>query len=59
MKSKVLIGLSLLALGVTSCKKEIEFDQANYDNYVNQAFVVDNIDPYHRWATMGTATYLC
>ena len=56
MKSKVLIGLSLLALGVTSCKKEIEFDQANYDNYVNQAFVVDNIDPYHRWATMGTAT---
>ena len=56
MKSKVLIGLSLLALGVTSCKKEIEFDQANYDNYVNQAFVVDNIDPYHRWATMGSAS---
>ena len=56
MKSKVLIGLSLLALGVTSCKKEVEFDQANYDNYVNQAFVVDNIDPYHRWATMGSAS---
>ena len=56
MKSKVLIGLSLLALGVTSCKKEVEFDQANYDNYVKQAFVVDNVDPYHRWATMGSAS---
>ena len=56
MKSKLVIGLGLLALGVTSCKKDIAFDQENYNNTIKNAFVVDNVDPYHTWATMGTAT---
>ena len=56
MKSKLLIGLGLLALGVTSCKKDVVFDQESYNNLVKQAFVVDNVDPQHTWATMGTAS---
>lgn len=56
MKSKVLIGLGLLALGVTSCKKDVVFDQEAYNNLVKQSFVVENVDPSHTWATMGTAT---
>jgi LruC domain-containing protein len=48
--------MSLLTLGMTSCKDYIEFDQDAYDNYVKESFVVDNVDPNHQWATVGVAT---
>lgn len=55
MKGKYLLGLVLLTLGVTSCKKDAVFDQNSYDNLINKAFVVDNVDPSHDWATVATA----
>jgi LruC domain-containing protein len=55
MKGKFIIGLGLLALGVTSCSDEVEFDQKAYDEMVKASFVVENVDPGHNWATVGTA----
>ena len=56
MKGKYFIALGLLALGVTSCSDEVKFDQNAYNNLVKASFVVDNVDPSHNWATVGTAT---
>ena len=56
MKGKFLLGIALLALGVTSCKeKDIAFDQEAYNELVKKSFVTDNVDPQHTWATSGTA----
>lgn len=55
MKGKLYYALALLTLGVTSCKDEIKFDQEAYDKSIKQAFVVENVDPSHNWATVGTA----
>ena len=55
MKKYFWIAMALLSLGVTSCKDEVAFDQENYDNYIKQSFVVDNVDPTHQWATVGVA----
>ena len=54
MSKSMLFGLSLLALSLTSCNKDVVFDQAKYDNMVSEAFVVDQVDPGHTWATLGT-----
>ena len=55
MKGKLLCGMALLTLGVTSCKDdEIKFDQEAYDNSIKKAFVVENVDASHNWATVGT-----
>ena len=53
--SRLLIGLSLLTLAATSCKEDY-FDQEAYTNIVKQAFPVENVDPTHDWATIGSAT---
>jgi len=55
MKGKLLFGMALLTLGVTSCKDDITFDQNAYDNLVQASFPVQNVDPNHDWATIGTA----
>ncbi len=55
MKGKLFIGLGLMALGVMSCSDEVEFDQEAYDKMVKESFVVQNVDPGHNWATVGTA----
>ena len=55
MKKYFWIAMALLSLGVTSCKDEVAFDQENYDNYIKQSFVIDNVDPTHQWATVGVA----
>ena len=55
-KSHFLFGLGLLALVVTSCKKDdVVFNQDSYDNLVVQAFPVKNVDPSQTWATMESA----
>lgn len=56
MKRSFLFGLVVLALGLTSCKDDITFDQEGYDNMIKASFPVQNIDPDHDWATIGTAT---
>ena len=53
--NKILFGLALLTLGVTSCKEtEVEFDQEKYDAALKASFPVQNVDPTHTWATVGT-----
>ena len=39
-----LYAISLVALVLASCKDYIEFDQNAYDDYVKDAFVVDNVE---------------
>ena len=56
-KSHFLFGLGLLALGVTSCKKDdVVFNQNTYNDLLVQAFPVKNVDPSQTWTTVGTAT---
>ena len=56
MKKQLFIAMALLSLGVTSCKDDVTFDQETYDNLINKAFPVENVDPNHQWATVGTAS---
>lgn len=56
MKKSFWIAMGLLSLGVTSCKDDVSFDQATYDELINKAFPVENVDPTHQWATVGKAT---
>jgi LruC domain-containing protein len=56
MKDKLLIGLGLLTLALTSCEDKDLFDQASYDQARKEAFGIDNVDPKHNWATVGKAT---
>lgn len=55
MKKNFWIAMALLSLGVTSCKDDVVFDQANYDEYLRKSFVIENVDPNHQWATVGVA----
>ena len=55
MKKYFWIAMSLLSLGVTSCKDDVAFDQETYDNLIKKAFVIENVDPSHQWATVGVA----
>ncbi|MCR5512271.1 MAG: LruC domain-containing protein [Prevotella sp.] len=55
MKKLFWIAMALLSLGVTACKDDIVFDQETYDNLIKKAFVIENVDPTHKWATMGVA----
>ena len=55
MKKYFWIAMSLLLLGVTSCKDDVTFDQASYDELIRKSYVVENVDPTHQWATMGVA----
>lgn len=54
MNAKLLISLTCVSLGLTACSDDY-FDQEAYDAKLKQAFPVDNVDPTHTWATMGTA----
>lgn len=56
MKKSFWIAMGLLSLGVTSCKDDVSFDQATYDELISKAFPVQNVDPNHQWATVGKAT---
>lgn len=55
MKKSFWIAMGLLSLGVTSCKDDVSFDQETYDDLINKAFPVENVDPTHQWATVGVA----
>ena len=55
MKKYFWIAMSLLSLGVTSCKDDVTFDQETYDNLIKKSFVIENVDPTHQWATVGVA----
>ena len=55
MKNHFWIAMALLSLGVTSCKDDVTFDQATYDELIRKAYPVENVDPTHQWATMGVA----
>lgn len=54
MNAKLLISLTCVSLGLTACSDDY-FDQEAYDAKLKQAFPVDDVDPTHTWATMGTA----
>ena len=56
MKKQLFIAMALLSLGVTSCKDDVTFDQETYNNLINKAFPVENVDPTHQWTTVGTAS---
>lgn len=56
MKKSFWIAMAVLSLGVTSCKDDVSFDQATYDELISKAFPVENVDPNHQWATVGKAT---
>ena len=55
MRKHFFVAMALLSLGVTSCKDDITFDQETYDQLVDAAFPVQNVDPTHQWATVGVA----
>lgn len=55
MKKHLVLCVSLLSLAITGCKDDVVFDQKTYDEMVKKAFVVENVDPDHQWATMGAA----
>jgi len=55
MKKSFWIAMSLLSLGVTSCKDDVSFDQETYDDLIKKSFVIENVDPTHQWATVGVA----
>lgn len=56
MRKHFFVAMALLSLGVTSCKDDITFDQEAYDDLVNKAFPVENVDPNHQWATVSVAS---
>lgn len=55
MKKYFWIALSFASLAVTSCKDDVTFDQKTYDDLIKKAFVIENVDPNHQWATVGVA----
>jgi hypothetical protein len=55
MKKHLVLCVSLVSLLLTACKDDVVFDQQAYDELVKKAFVVENVDPDHQWATMGAA----
>lgn len=56
MKHKFLFAVGILTLGLTSCHDDVEFDQDTYDTLVKASFPIENVDPNHDWATIGTAS---
>ena len=56
LKSKILLGFSVLTLGLTSCHDDVSFDQDTYDTLVQLSFPVQDIDSNHDWSTIGSAT---
>ena len=55
MKKSFWIAMAVLSLGVTSCKDDVSFDQATYDELISKAFPVQNVDPNHQWETVSVA----
>ncbi len=55
MKAKLLTGMALLAIMATSCKDDVTFDPNGYNKLAKSSFVVENTDPKHDWATVGSA----
>jgi len=56
MTGKILSGLAVMTLCLTSCHDNAVFDQPSYNQLVKDAFPVKNVDPNQTWATVGTAT---
>jgi LruC domain-containing protein len=56
MKKQILyLAATLLtAIIMTSCSKDY-FDQESYQAIVKKTFPVENVDPQHTWATIGSA----
>ena len=56
MKSKLLTGMALLTIMIvaTSCKDDVTFDPDSYNRLAKASFVVENSDPSHDWATVGS-----
>lgn len=54
MKTKtfLIVGLVAVIVAVTSCKEANLFDEDNYNEFVTNAFPVQNIDPLHEWSTI-------
>lgn len=53
MKTKtfLIVGLASVMVAVTSCKEANLFDENDYNEFVTNAFPVQNIDPLHDWST--------
>ena len=54
-KNYYLLAVAVVALSLTSCNKEL-FDQKQYDEYVDNQFMIDNADPEHDWCLTKNET---
>ena len=50
-KTSLIVGLASVMVAVTSCKEANLFDENDYNEFVTNAFPVQNIDPLHDWST--------
>lgn len=48
------VALAVAAVCLVSCKDDEYFDKARYDELIEAAFPVTDVDPAHRWAVDGT-----
>ena len=56
-KNYFFLCLAVFALSLTSCNKEL-FDQEQYDELVDNQFMIDNADPKHDWCLTKNDTIL-
>ena len=56
-KNYFFLCLAVFALSLTSCNKEL-FDQEQYDELVDNQFMIDNADPNHDWCLTKNDTLL-
>ncbi len=54
-KNYFFLCLAVFALSLTSCNKEL-FDQEQYDELVDNQFMIDNADPNHDWCLTKNKT---
>ena len=54
MKTKtcLFVGFAVVMSAFTSCKEANLFDENDYNEFVTNAFPVQNIDPLHDWSTI-------
>ena len=50
-----LFSLALVTLGMASCSDNDYFSLEDYQKLIKKSFPVENVDPNHTWATMGSA----
>ena len=56
-KNYFFLSVAVVALSLTSCSKEL-FDQEQYDELVENQFMIDNADPNHDWCLTKNDTVL-